>query len=305
MSNNILQPIPQTLNNYLLQNGDTVLSDTTPAAPSGSSNVTWQFDQFGNISAYSTGGGGSIVIPSTTDLLSGDGIGGVQDSGLAVANVALVSSVPQPGANLPIADGSATAGASALYSRQDHVHPTDTTLAPLASPAFTAVPTAPTAAGGTSTTQIATTAFVQGLLASPTFTGVPAAPTVTATTNTTQLATTAYVQSQRGGTQQASRVAGLTGAGTGPTLNATGVDQAFQLSILTGTTPAASATVVTITFTNARPHTAYPVLFPANAAAMGVTDLFISASSTASFTISIGATALAAATTYLWNVAAA
>lgn len=37
-------------------------------------------------------------------------------------------------------------------------------LAPLASPGFTGTPTAPTAAAGTSTTQIATTAFVQGEL---------------------------------------------------------------------------------------------------------------------------------------------
>lgn len=36
-----------------------------------------------------------------------------------------------------------------------------TTLAPLASPAFTGTPTAPTAAVGTNTTQIATTAFVK------------------------------------------------------------------------------------------------------------------------------------------------
>lgn len=58
MSNNILQPIPQTLNNYLLQNGDTVLSNTTPAAPNGSANINWQLDQFGNISAYTSGSGG-------------------------------------------------------------------------------------------------------------------------------------------------------------------------------------------------------------------------------------------------------
>lgn len=36
-----------------------------------------------------------------------------------------------------------------------------TTLAPLASPVFTGVPAAPTAAVGTNTTQVATTAFVQ------------------------------------------------------------------------------------------------------------------------------------------------
>ena len=58
------------------------------------------------------------------------------------------------------------------------------------SPAFAGVPTAPTAATGTSTTQLATTAFVT---ASPAFAGVPTAPTATTGTNTTQLATTAFV----------------------------------------------------------------------------------------------------------------
>lgn len=71
--------------------------------------------------------------------------------------------------------------------------------APLASPTLTGVPAAPTAAALTSTTQIATTAFVttadalKANLASPTFTGVPAAPTASALTSTTQLATTAFV----------------------------------------------------------------------------------------------------------------
>lgn len=37
----------------------------------------------------------------------------------------------------------------------------DTSKAPLASPTFTGTPAAPTAATGTNTTQIATTAFVQ------------------------------------------------------------------------------------------------------------------------------------------------
>ncbi|QMV49786.1 MAG: GDSL lipase and tail fiber [Cryophage ML09] len=68
--------------------------------------------------------------------------------------------------------------------------------APLASPAFTGVPTAPTAALSTNTTQLATTAFVLAnavSTVSPTFTGVPLAPTATVGTNTTQIATTAFV----------------------------------------------------------------------------------------------------------------
>ena len=93
------------------------------------------------------------------------------------------------------------------------------TKAPLASPALTGTPTAPTAAANTNTTQVATTAYVQGELAneanwntaygwgdhsaagyaplaSPSLTGVPTAPTAVADTNTTQVATTAYVQGE-------------------------------------------------------------------------------------------------------------
>ena len=72
--------------------------------------------------------------------------------------------------------------------------------APLASPTFTGTPAAPTASAGTSTTQLATTAFVttadnlKANLASPALTGTPTAPTATAGTNTTQIATTAFVQ---------------------------------------------------------------------------------------------------------------
>jgi ribonuclease HI len=43
-------------------------------------------------------------------------------------------------------DGTATVGTSLRYARQDHVHPTDTSRAPLASPTFTGIPAAPTAA---------------------------------------------------------------------------------------------------------------------------------------------------------------
>jgi hypothetical protein len=100
----------------------------------------------------------------------------------------------------------------------------------LAGPAFTGIPTAPTAAPSTNTTQLATTAYVMAalaagggvtsfngragvvtlsaaditgaggaLLAGPTFTGIPAAPTPAQTVNTTQLATTAYVTTKVGG----------------------------------------------------------------------------------------------------------
>lgn len=61
---------------------------------------------------------------------------------------------------VPKMDGTAAVGTELAFARGDHVHPTDTTRAPLASPDLTGTPTAPTAAAGTKTTQIATTAFV-------------------------------------------------------------------------------------------------------------------------------------------------
>jgi len=71
----------------------------------------------------------------------------------------------------PLIDGAAAVGSSTRFARADHVHPTDTTRAPLASPAFTGTPTAPTAPGGTNTAQIATTQYVQSAVVAAT-TGV-------------------------------------------------------------------------------------------------------------------------------------
>lgn len=75
-------------------------------------------------------------------------------------------------------------------------------FAPLNSPAFTGVPTAPTPGLSDNSQKIATTGFVQGQdyapLASPALTGTPTAPTAGAGTNTTQLATTAFVTAALG-----------------------------------------------------------------------------------------------------------
>ena len=59
-------------------------------------------------------------------------------------------------------DGTAAVGTGTTVARVDHVHPTDTSRAPLASPTFTGTPLSTTAAADTNTTQIATTAFVIG-----------------------------------------------------------------------------------------------------------------------------------------------
>ena len=98
----------------------------------------------------------------------------------------------------PLMDGTAAVGSSSLKARQDHVHPTDTTRAPLNSPAFTGIPTAPTAGSAVNTTQVASTAFVQAVVSdakySPAFTGIPTAPTAASFTNSTQIASTEFVQ---------------------------------------------------------------------------------------------------------------
>jgi hypothetical protein len=53
----------------------------------------------------------------------------------AIATTAFV--IGQAASADPVADGTATPGTSVKYARADHVHPTDTTLAPKASPTFT------------------------------------------------------------------------------------------------------------------------------------------------------------------------
>jgi hypothetical protein len=73
--------------------------------------------------------------------------------------------VAQASSSLPVVDGTAAIGTSLRYARADHVHPTDTSRAPLNSPGLTGTPTAPTPAVGTNTTQVATAAMVQAEIA--------------------------------------------------------------------------------------------------------------------------------------------
>jgi hypothetical protein len=81
--------------------------------------------------------------------------------GTAITNAA----VPAPSSTTPAMNGTGAAGGATTYSRGDHVHPTDTSRAPLASPAFTGTPTAPTVTPGTdNSTKVATTAFVQSAI---------------------------------------------------------------------------------------------------------------------------------------------
>ena len=101
-------------------------------------------------------------------------------------------------------------------------------------------------------------------------------------------------------------IAAGTGAGTSPTVSITGDDIQGYITVTTGTTPSASATVATITYANN--HGNAPISVPltpanANAAALsGTGQVFVdvSASSGASFVVNVGGTQLAARTNYRW-----
>lgn len=99
----------------------------------------------------------------------------VDTSTTQLATTAFVTG--QAGSANPTMNGTVAVGTSTRFARQDHVHPTDSTRAPLANPALTGTPTAPTAAPGTNSTQIATTAYADAIaalkanIANPSFTG--------------------------------------------------------------------------------------------------------------------------------------
>ena len=79
--------------------------------------------------------------------------------------------IPGPSATTPAMDGTATIGSATTYARADHIHPSDTSRAPLASPAFTGTPSMPTGTigvtqtAGDNSTKLATTAYVGAAIA--------------------------------------------------------------------------------------------------------------------------------------------
>lgn len=130
-------------------------------------------------SCMPSGGGGGVtsvfgrtgaVVAATGDYTASQitGLATVATSG-SYNDLSNQPTIPSASSSTPAMDGTGAAGTAATYARGDHVHPTDTSRAPLASPAFTGTPTAPTPAAGDNSTKIATTAYVQ----SRTLTGVP------------------------------------------------------------------------------------------------------------------------------------
>jgi hypothetical protein len=70
----------------------------------------------------------------------------------------------QASSTAPVMNGTAAVGTGTTWARADHVHPIDTSRAPLASPSLTGTPLSTTPSQLDSTTKIATTAFVQRAL---------------------------------------------------------------------------------------------------------------------------------------------
>jgi hypothetical protein len=165
------------------------------------------------------------VLPA---LRSEDGTArlGVVTDATAEAIAALLAYAQALAASLATADAAQTearqtADAAETSARQSSDSALQTQVnakAPLASPALTGAPTAPTPTSGSAAGQIATKGYVDstassaasgatsGLapLNSPAFTGNPTAPTQSAGNNSTRLATTAFVQTA---------IAGVSGGG--------------------------------------------------------------------------------------------
>jgi hypothetical protein len=107
-------------------------------------------------------------------------------------------------------------------------------------------------------------------------------------------------------TSSAPAAAAGTGSGTGPALalNSNSNDLSGYFSVTTGSSPAANATVATLTFGTAYATLAKCSLWPANAAAAALTgagQTYVPVGSNTAFSISSGAAALAAATLYTWG----
>lgn len=140
----------------------------SPGAPTSLANAELAYNEVDHILYYGEGTGGAggtatVVVP----------IGGTGQASNAT----------------PVIDGTAAAGSSALYSRGDHVHPTDTSRYAASNPS-----------GFQTAANITTSLTPYALLASPTFTGTPTLPTgtvavtQTAGNSTVAVATTAFVQ---------------------------------------------------------------------------------------------------------------
>jgi hypothetical protein len=98
-------------------------------------------------------------------------------------------------------------------------------------------------------------------------------------------------------------IAAGAGAGTGPTIALVGTDTAGKITLTSGTLPAISAVILTVTFASAYGTTPYVVFSPGNGAAASLSALsaiYVTATTT-TFVFNSDTTAITAATQYIWT----
>jgi hypothetical protein len=161
-----------------------VVTSNDSTAPTAPSQAPSSFYPDGNIYEALSGADAQVVeMQALAAQTASDATSAASAASAAAASAAAAAaSAGSAGTATPLVDGTAAVGASTKWAHEDHVHPTDTSRAsvtalalkadktyvdtqdalraPLASPALTGTPTAPTASVGTNTTQLATTAFV-------------------------------------------------------------------------------------------------------------------------------------------------
>ena len=93
-------------------------------------------------------------------------------------------------------------------------------------------------------------------------------------------------------------------AGTSPTVSVTGTDLAFSITITTGTSPAASGVIATVTFNTAYGSSPKKHVTPTNASAASLSgaNMVYPTSTTTTFVLNANTTALSASTTYTFDV---
>jgi len=194
---------------------------------------------------------GTVTIPSGASISGFAPLASPSLTGTPLSTTASVSTnttqiattafvLGQAGTGTPIVDGTAAVGTSLLYARQDHVHPTDTSRAALASPTFTGTPTLPTGTiattqtAGNNTTAVATTAFVTAAV--PAFATDAQAATGTSTTVSITPANMAWSNkpSSLQGMQFNASAAVTAGGGSAALNSGTYLCQAASTAISTG-----------------------------------------------------------------------
>ena len=149
----------------------------------------------------------------------------------------------QVGTGTPLIDGVAAVGTSFLYSRQDHVHPVDTTRAPTASPTFTGTVTAATtnvaaftATGITASPISGSTGSFTTLAASSTVSGagITALHASPGPIGSTSASTGAFTTLSASSTITPSSTAGIVGTTTNDSANAGSVGEYVISTIASG-----------------------------------------------------------------------